>query len=384
MGLVVGSALVVGLQLPFAHQSAHVHLALRSLAANPSEPEPLAWPLVGSAAIDIPVLGVAESWHQDVVPIASLTKLMTAYVVLRKFPLEKGQNGPCLTISADDVLDYETEKAMGESAVIVEEGEQLCEFDLLNGMLVHSAANYADLLASMVSASPQEFVDRMNATAASLGLRHTHYGDDVGVSDDSVSTALDQARLAADLMQSPLVRSIVDQTSVDLPVAGYENSFTPYLGSDDVVGVKSGRTAAAGGCDVMAVAFRQGGRTHLAYAVVLGQQGGNLIEPAGTAALALVQSALADRYVRTFTKGTPVGDIGFGRREVPIVLARTSHLYLWRSRGSSSLRWRARHLTTSVRRGEVVGWLVVPGLRRPLAVVAQDGVAQTTLWHRIT
>ena len=84
---------------------------------------------------------------------------------------------------------------------------------------------------------------RMNETAKPLGLHNTHYADDTGVSDNSVSTALDQAKLATVLMRSPLVRSIVDQTMVDLPVAGFVNSFTPLVGSKDVVGVKSGRTA---------------------------------------------------------------------------------------------------------------------------------------------
>ena len=108
----------------------------------------------------------------------------------------------------------------------------------------------------MVSPTPEAFVARMNQTARNLGLRHTHYADDTGVSDESVSTALDQAKLAAVLMSSPLVRSIVDQTEVDLPVAGFVNSFTPLVGDHDVVGVKSGRTSAAGGCDVMALAYR--------------------------------------------------------------------------------------------------------------------------------
>ena len=48
------------------------------------------------------------------------------------------------------------------------------------------------------------------------------------------------------LMKSPLVRAIVDQTSVTLPVAGTVSSFTPFVGVDNVIGVKSGRTAAAG------------------------------------------------------------------------------------------------------------------------------------------
>jgi D-alanyl-D-alanine carboxypeptidase (penicillin-binding protein 5/6) len=309
---------------------------------------------------------------------------MTAFVVLKKFPLALGGTGPCITVSDSQVLDYQQEKTADESAVIVEVGEPLCEITLLDGMLVHSAANYADILETMVSASPADFVTLMNQTAASLGLRQTHYADDAGISDDSVSTALDQAKLAALLMKSPLVRSIVAQTSVDLPVSGYENSFTPFVGMDHVVGVKSGRTGAAGGCDVMALAFRQDGRERIVYSVVLGQRGGDLLGPAGNAALALAQSALALRQVHNFDKGVVLGYVGFGRHEVPFEFARTSHFYVWGNSQSPTARWRPRTLTTSIRRGEVVGWLYVGGVTHPLAVIAERSVAQPTLWKRIT
>src|ERR1019366_2573588 len=144
---------------------------------------PLAWPAVGSAALDIPSFGVLEGYHDQSVPIASLTKMMTVYVAL------------------------------------------------------------------------------MNQEATTLGLSGTHYDDVTGFSPLSVSTALDQARLATLLMKSVLVRSIVIQPSVTLPVAGTVASFTPYVGIDNVIGVKSGRTAEAGGCDVMAMTFPEGSST---------------------------------------------------------------------------------------------------------------------------
>jgi D-alanyl-D-alanine carboxypeptidase (penicillin-binding protein 5/6) len=383
LGLIIASALILSLQLTFVHQRATIHIATASLVDSGYAEAPIAWPTIGSAAIDIPTLGVTRSWHNAVVPIASLTKMMTAYVVLKKYPLGIGQTGPCITVSEDDVVAFDEDKTLGDSSVIVEEGEPLCESVLLDGMLVHSAANYADMLAAMVAPTNADFVALMNRTALSLGLRHTHYDDDAGVSNNSVSTALDQATLAALLMKSPLVRSIVSQTEVDLPVAGDENSFTPFVGTDNVVGVKSGRTDAAGGCDVLARAFRQGGRERIVYAVVLGQRGGDLLGPAGNAALALANSALANRSVHTFTKGTIVGHVGFGHDVAPIEIARTSRLYVWGEHASLDVSVKLRHLHNSVRRGEVVGWLVVPGVRHPLALEATRSVAQTTLWHRI-
>jgi D-alanyl-D-alanine carboxypeptidase (penicillin-binding protein 5/6) len=324
LAAVVAAALIVSLQLPFLHERPTVHLSLRSYASFAYTPPPLVWPSGGSAALDVPALGITLARHNRVVPIASLTKMMTAYVALQRFPLTIGQTGPCIVVSDDDVLSYQEDKSQDDSAVIVESGEQLCEIDLLDGVLVHSAANYADMLAAMVTPSPVAFVARMNATARALGLRNTHYADDTGVSQKSVSTALDQAKLAAIVMRSPLVRSIVDQTQVDLPVAGFVNSFTPLVGEHDVVGVKSGRTTAAGGCDVMALAYRLNGRRHIVYAVILGQRGGNVLERAGKAAFALAVSAENSQVDVTFAKGAVLGTIGFGKDVVSFGLAHES------------------------------------------------------------
>ena len=210
----------------------------------------------------------------------------------------------------------------------------------------------------------------MNATAKSLGLRHTHYADDTGVSNESVSTALDQAKLATVLMRSSLVRTIVDRTVVDLPSPGFVNSFTPLVGTNDVVGVKSGRTAAAGGCDVMAVAYRLNGRRHIVYAVVLGQRGGDVLAKAGAAAFALAASAEASQVDVAFKKGAVLGTIGFGRDVVPFGLAHESHVFWWDQHNDHPLHIRLRHLGATIHRGEIVGWIEVHGIEKPVALVA--------------
>jgi len=383
LGAVVAGGLIVSMQLPFLHEQPTLRISLRSYASFQYTPPPLIWPTQGSAAIDVPALGITRVWHNRVVPIASLTKMMTVYVALKRFPLAIGQTGPCIVVSDSDVLNYERDKSQDDSAVIVTAGERLCESDLLNGMLVHSAANYADMLAAMVSATPQAFVARMNSTARSLGLRDTRYADDTGVSNQSVSTALDQAKLATMLMRSPLVRTIVDQAVVDLPVAGFVNTFTPLVGVNDVVGVKSGRTAAAGGCDVMAVAYRLNGRRHLIFTVVLGQQGGDVLANAGDAAYGLAVSAEASQADVVLAKGDVLGTIRFGKNVAPFGLARSSHVYWWDQHNGHPLHTRLRHVGTTIHRGEVVGWIEVHGIEKPVPLVALRSVAATTLWHRI-
>ncbi len=295
------------------------------------------------------------SHNQAVVPIASLTKMMTAYVALQHLPLSIGETGPCHTVTTDDLETYNQLIGLDASSVPVDVGEQLCESQLLEGVLVHSAANYAVMLANMVDDSNTGFVALMNEDAQTLGLRQTTYVDVTGLSPDDLSTASDQARLASVLMTSALVRSIVIQTSVDLPVGGVENSFTPYVGMDDVIGVKSGRTLAAGGCDVMAVTFQNGDATRVLYAVVLGQQGGDLLTPAGEAALALADSAVASRQHYTLVAHRAFGELAYNGRRVGFGLTASHEFWWWPAQGQLHVHVHLVRITRNVRRNEVVG-----------------------------
>ncbi len=382
LGLAIATGLIVSMQLPLLHQRATSHAVLALLSTHEAT-TPLDWPIIGNAAVDIPAYGVLVRHHDSVVPIASLTKMMTAYVTLQRLPLGPGESGPCITTTANDLLTYQADQLRGDSSAAVVVGEQLCEFDLLSGLLVHSAANYADLLASMVSGSTINFVATMNATAAQLGLSNTHYADPSGILSESVSTAGDQARLAVLLMNSALVRAIVDQTNVRLPVAGVVSSFTPLVGVDNVIGVKSGRTIAAGGCDVMAMTFQQSGYTRVVYSVVLGQRGGDLLGPAGLAALALSRSALQQRIEQSFNAGSTFGWIGWGSRVVPFGFASNYQIWRWAPKDSAPFTLDFKVLTKTIRRGEVVGWLNVPGHEPRLKLVAQRTISPPTLFQRL-
>lgn len=380
LGAVVALALIVGMQLPLMHPSSRAELTLRVPGTTRAD---IAWPKSGSAALIVPSLGVTMSHNNSLMPIASLTKMMTAYVVLKKLPLRLGESGPCVSVSATDVATYEAMIQSDQSNALVSVGEQLCEIDLLEGLLVHSANNYSVMLADMVSGNTTDFVALMNQTAASMGLVGTHYVDPSGYDPGSVSTALDQGLLAQQLMKSPLVRSIVDQTSVTLPVAGTVGSYTPYVGVDHVIGVKSGRTLAAGGCDVMALQFLDGATLHTVYAVVLDQRGGDLLGPAGNAALALAQSAVAGERNLTITKGRLVGRIGWSER-APVLAGRSSTFHWWPVQGSLPVSVVFDHFSSTIRRGQRVGWLIVHAkhLER-IALVAGAQVSPPSLWQRL-
>jgi D-alanyl-D-alanine carboxypeptidase (penicillin-binding protein 5/6) len=383
LGLLVAAALIVGLQLPLLHPLSTAKVNLVQLTAT-NVTTPLAWPQIGSAALDIPSLGVLESYNNKVVPIASLTKMMTAYVALKKRPLGIGETGPCLDVTSEDVTTYDEMSDLDESSVVVVEGEQLCESDLLNGLLVHSAGNYAVMLANMVAGSMTTFIADMNQDARTLGLRGTFYADVTGFSPDSVSTALDQAKLATLIMKSPLIRSIVLQPSVTLPVAGVVSSFTPFVGVDNVIGVKSGRTAEAGGCDVMAMTFQDGSATRVVYAVVLGQEGGDLLGPAGDAALALANSAVASRLHYTFEARRAIGELGWDGQHVAFGLTQRREVWWWPAQTNVRATVSLRRFTSTIHRGEVVGHLKVRGVsRHTFTLRALGNLSPPTLLQRL-
>lgn len=382
LGAVLGVAGIVAMELPLLHRPASVHVSFRALPPSASTTR-IDWPSEGSAAIDVPALGVLEGHNNAVVPIASLTKMMTVYVALQDMPLSIGQTGPCHVVTYSDVETYEEMSEIDESSVPVLVGEQLCESDLLNGVLVHSAGNYAVMLANMVAGSTSAFVTLMNEDASTLELTGTHYADVTGFSPDSVSTAIDQVKLAALLMESPLVRSIVIQPRVTLPVAGTVPSYTPDVGIDNVIGVKSGRTQAAGGCDAMAMTFSDGTATHVIYAVVLGQRGGDLLTPAGEAALALASSAVAGRDHYTLAAGRTYGYYAYPTGHVRVGLAASHELWWWPGQ-HFTFRAHLKRLTGAIHRGELVGHLVISGaIKRTFALRALGNLSPPTLLQRL-
>jgi D-alanyl-D-alanine carboxypeptidase (penicillin-binding protein 5/6) len=164
LGGVVAASMIIAMQLPLLHQPATGRVSIAPVALSSGSLSPIAWPTMGSAALIIPSLGVTSSWHDAVVPIASLVKMMTAYVALQKLPLALGGSGPCLVVSAADVATYQEMNATGQSNIKVAVGESLCEIDLLDGLLVHSANNFAVMLATLVSGNVSSFVDQMNQT----------------------------------------------------------------------------------------------------------------------------------------------------------------------------------------------------------------------------
>ena len=259
----------------------------------PGPPLSPAWPAFGQAALGVDGVGlVATSGAQTPVPIASVTKLMTALVVVRAHPLAPGQPGPTVQLTPADRSLYLQELAAGDSVVAVRVGETLTEQQMLEGLLLPSADNLARVLAEWEAGSLPAFVAQMNQQARALGMRETTFVDSSGLDPGSSSTASDLLRLAAAVMSQPALAAVADMATATLPVAGLVHNYDFVLGQAGVVGLKTGWTSSSGGCFVAAARGRVGGRQQVVTAAVLGAPGGPIsaIRLAEAAAVGLLRS----------------------------------------------------------------------------------------------
>ena len=172
-------------------------------------------------------------------PIASATKLMTAYVALKKLPLDKRLSAPPYA-------------ALGpESLLGLQAGERVSVRDLLFALIMASANDGAVALAEGVSGSVDRFVALMNRTARRLGLEQTSYANPIGLdAPGSGSSARDLSVLARELLDDPLFRRIADaeQRSIetDVTTRTIENRNSLLYGHPWVDGIKTGYTLGAG------------------------------------------------------------------------------------------------------------------------------------------
>ncbi len=277
-----------------------VHRTLAAYVRIPGSAPALAWPREGQAAVEVEGVGsLGSSGGSAPAPIASVAKVMTAYLTLLAHPLTVGQQGFTMTVTAADAAEEGQRVGLEESTLSVRAGERLTERQALEALMLPSANNIAELLARYDAGGRAAFVARMNATAKQLGMGSTTYTDPSGFEPATVSTAVDQLKLARAAMQIPALRAIVAEPSARLPGVGRVQNYNGLVGTDGYVGVKTGSDGAAGGCLMFAKRVAIGGRGVMVLGVVLGQRDGALIESALRSAQQLGDSAAAGLRVET-------------------------------------------------------------------------------------
>lgn len=197
---------------------------------------------------------LAETDADDRLEPASLTKIMTAYVVFHE--LEEGK------LSVDDeVLISEKAWRTGGSKMFIEVGKRVTVGDLLHGVIVQSGNDASVALAEHIAGTEATFAELMNSHAARLGMQNTHFVNATGLPDpEHYTTPRDIVKVAA-----ATIREFPEYYAwYALPSFTYngitQTNRNRLLAQDPTVdGVKTGHTKAAGYC-LVASAVRDGQR----------------------------------------------------------------------------------------------------------------------------
>ncbi|MFJ5233221.1 hypothetical protein ACIQBJ_25420 [Kitasatospora sp. NPDC088391] len=232
------------------------------------EPLNIPWPAKGQAAAAVVGVGdLGSSGEEKAVPIASVTKVMNAYLILQAHPLKKGQTGPVITV--DKQAAQESANA-DESKVTLTEGQQISQYEALEMLMLPSANNVARLLARWDSGSEDAFVKKMNDTAAKLGMANTVYADPAGYNADTKSTAKDQLKLAAQVMKDDIFRQVVAEPDTRFNGQRVFNT-NGLLGKNGNIGVKTGSSTPAQSAFMWAAVKDIGGVKRTLIGVTLSQ-----------------------------------------------------------------------------------------------------------------
>ncbi|MGC0410283.1 D-alanyl-D-alanine carboxypeptidase (penicillin-binding protein 5/6) [Streptomyces sp. SAI-195] len=332
-----------------------------SFTFDGGKPE-IPWPSSGQAALDVQGIGsFGSSGDQKPVPIASVAKVMTAYVILRDHPLKSGAEGPKIKI---DQAAEEQSQAGQESTVNVFEGDSISQREALESILIASANNVARLLARWDAGSEKAFVAKMNAAAKDLGMTNSTYTDPSGLNNTTVSTAVDQVKLAKEAMKEPAFREVAAMMSYDDYKGVNHSNWNHLVGHNDVVGIKTGTTTSALGNLVFAAKKEVGGETRTIVGAVVRQ-------PAGGADNTILGAALdsSDKLIRAaqdtlksstiLKKGSVVGyvDDGLGGR-TPVVATQDVKAVGWAGL-TVKLTFTADEVPHTAKAGTKVGTLTV-------------------------
>lgn len=234
-----------------------------------------AWPAYGAGAVGaVGWDGVLTSYGTaDPVPIASITKVITALVVLDAKPIEGDGPGESVTMGRAD-LDHYTAALRDNATVLpVRAGLVFTERELLELSLIESAANYTMSLAAWAYGSLDAYVPAANAWLAAQGLTGTAVADSTGLDPRSSSTTADLIALGKLALANPVVAAVVGTETTQLHDLGELDNLNALVGHGGVTGIKTGTLPQAGACLLFSVEREIGDETVTIIGVVLSGAG---------------------------------------------------------------------------------------------------------------
>lgn len=284
-----------------------------SRLSTPGDPVPV--PRLDASSAILMDLGTEQVLFEETPeraqPVASLTKVMTALIVLER---ERGRLDRTVRVHPDAVFDRGDYG--GGSTLGLRSGERVPVRGLLAGLLLGSANDAAEALAIEEAGSVSAFVDEMNARARALGMSRTRFASPHGLDDDGRSSAADLMRLLREVRKHPTFRDLVGRrfaivrsgSAAPRRIQNRNVMLWLYPGGS---GVKTGFTGAAGFC-LIATARRDG--RELAVVVLGGR------DEVFSDAAALLNHGFAAYELRTLVEeGEALGSVRVRGGTVPVV-----------------------------------------------------------------
>lgn len=345
------------------------------------------WPYGSEGEIAIDHYGIlSKTSNQQPLPIASVTKIMTAYIILKDHPLYIGQNGPIIDITSNDVRIYKKDKANQQSVLKIAKGEKLSEKELLEGLLLPSGNDCATILAKWDSGSVKSFVAKMNKMAKSIGMKHTHYADPAGVQLDTQSNASDQIKLAKKAMEIPVFRYLVSKAQATLPIAGTVYNVDYDLGKDHIVGIKTGSMPQSGGDFVFAAKKMVGFKRVLIIGDLLGQFGKQPLMDALNSSIDVINQAKKDLELKKiFSRHYTIGYLHYDwLKPIPLKLKKSFYAILWPGE-EIEIHYKPLKFKLPIAKGQTVGYLDITNksFKKQIPVFVNSSVQKPTLAQRL-
>lgn len=213
-------------------------------APERTAPEVPALAFPGYGASGLGALGypgvLAQSGTTEPRPMASITKVITALVVLEAHPLAVGEEGPSVTMTAADAALYGRYLALNGTVSTVRAGLTFSERDLLELTLVKSANNYTTSLATWAFGSEDGFVAAARDWLARHGLDRVVVNEPTGIDPSNVAPVDQLIELGKIALAHPVIAELVAASSVDVPHLGAVPNTNVLLGMSGIDGIKTG------------------------------------------------------------------------------------------------------------------------------------------------
>lgn len=353
----------------------------------------LALPDIGESAVSVTGAGdiagtsgtngiLASSGGSAALPIASISKLITALVVLEAKPIAPGTAGPTITFTAADAALYDKYYVLQATIQPMKAGSTMSEHDALEVMLIVSACNYSEAVATWAYGSDAKFLAAVTTWLKKNNLSGTTIKESTGLDARNTSTPSDLIAIGKLALANPVIANIVQTQSLDIPPLPQQANTNQLLGVSGISGIKTGSLEEAGACLLFSATMDIGtGVPITVVGIVLGGKSHGSVDVAVKALLASIKAGF--HVVPLIKAGDAVGTMSTPwNANARIVAARTAKVLTWSSAPITS-KTVTRKVTTAASGADVGSITFVSGTTSVSVPLVLDGAigAPSSSWR---